>query len=83
MSVFINTLGIRIDSYEHVLGPPRFLFNTEKVIFSHKIRPIFNGLIKKLQNVINDGFRVHFWRGDARFLTQSTHLTQKPTFPKF
>ena len=47
MSMFINMQGIRIKSYGHVLGPPRFLFNSEKNIFSCIIRPFSNGLIKK------------------------------------
>ena len=65
--VFINMLGIRIESYRHVLGPPRFLFSSEENIFSRKIRPFFNGLIKTIVKGIKDGSRVHFWLGDARF----------------
>ena len=30
VSVCINMLGIRIESYGHLLGPPKFLFDSEK-----------------------------------------------------
>ena len=83
VSVFINMLGIRIDSYGHVLSPPRFFFNSEKVKFFHKIRPFFNGLIEKLQNVIKDGPEVRFWCGDTRFHTQSIFFTPEATFHMF
>ena len=46
--MYMNMLDIIIESYGHVLGPPKFLFNSEKIIFSLKIRPFFNGLIKKI-----------------------------------
>ena len=75
MSVFFNMLGIQIESYGHVLGPPRVLSNSEKNNFLSFFKPIFNGLIEKLQNVITDGAGVHFWRGDARFHTQSSIFT--------
>ena len=49
--MFINMLGIRIESYGHVLGPPRVLFDSDKNKF-FRIWAIFNGLIKKLVNGI-------------------------------
>ena len=48
VSMFLNMLGIQIDSYGNVLGPPRVSSDSEKIISSRKIRPFFNGLIKKL-----------------------------------
>ena len=48
VSMFMNVLDIGIESYGHVLGPPKFLFNPEKNKFSRNIRPFFNGLIKNL-----------------------------------
>ena len=63
-----------------MLGSPRFLFNSKKIIFSRKISPFFNGLIGKLENVIKDGSRVQFWRGDARFHTQNILITPDATF---
>ena len=75
MSVFINMLGIRIESYGHVLGPPRVLSDSEKNIFFSVFRPFFNGLIEKLQNVIKVGSRVCFWHGDAHFHTQNVLFT--------
>ena len=80
MSVFFNMLGIQIESYEHVLGPPRVSSDYEKIFFSHKIMPFFNGLIKKNQSVIKVGFGVRFWCGDARFHTQSVLFTPEATF---
>ena len=74
-------LGIRIDSYGHVLGPHSFLFNSEKIKISRKIRPFFSGLIEKLQNVNKDGSEVRFWHGDACFHTQSVLFTLEATFP--
>ena len=78
--MYMSVLGIGFESYGHVLGPPRFLFNSEKIIFSRKIRPFFNGLIKKLQNVVIGGSGVCFWRGDACFHTQSGLFTPEATF---
>ena len=43
MLVFFNMLGIWIESYEHVLGPPRVLFDSEKNIYIY-IKSFFNGL---------------------------------------
>ena len=34
VSMYISMLGIGIESYGHVLGPPKFLFNSEKINFS-------------------------------------------------
>ena len=79
--MYISVLGIGIESYGHVLGPPRVSSDSEKNIFSLFFKPFFNGLIKKLQNVIIGGSRVCFWRGDARFYTQSILFTSKATFP--
>ena len=67
--MFINMLDINIESYEHVLGPPKVFFNSEKNIFSRKIRPSFNGLIGKNQNVIKEWSEGRIRSGDARFHT--------------
>ena len=53
MSLFFNMLGIRIESYEHVLGPPRVSFDSEKIYFFPFFKPFFNGLNGKIQNVKN------------------------------
>ena len=74
-------LGIGIESYGHVLGPPRVSSVSEKNNF-FIFKPFFNGLIKKLQNVIVNGSGVGFWHGDARFHTQSVLFTLGPTFPR-
>ena len=34
VSMYISMLGIGIESYGHVLGPPEFSFNSEKINFS-------------------------------------------------
>ena len=81
--MYISMLGVRIESYEHVLGLPRFWFSSKKIIFSRKIRQFFNGLIKKFVKGIKVGSRVCFWRRDARFHTQSILFTPKATFPMF
>ena len=84
VSMYINMLGISIESYGHVLGPPRFYVNFfEKNIFSCKLSLFFNSLIEKIINVIKTWLVIGFFHGSAHFLTQSTRLTQKPTFPKF
>ena len=46
MSVFFNMLGIRIESYEHVLGPPRVSFDSERIIFS-VFKPFFKGSVPR------------------------------------
>ena len=74
VSMFINILGIRIKSYGHVLGPPRFLFNSEKIIFSHKIRPFFNGLIKKFVKGIKDCLEFVFGMGMLIFTLRASFL---------
>ena len=51
MSMFFNMLGIRIESYEHVLGPPRASFDFEKKYFFAFFKPFFNGLNGKIQIV--------------------------------
>ena len=76
MSMYITILDMVLSHYEHVLGPPRVLFlNSGKNIFSRKIKPFFNGLNGKFQNVTKVWFRVRFWCGDARFHTQSILFT--------
>ena len=60
MSVFFNMLGIDFESYEHVLGPPRVSSVSEKIKILRKIRPFFNGLIIKFQNVIKVRYGVRF-----------------------
>ena len=74
MSVFINILGIQIELYGHVLGPPRVSSDSEKIFVSRKIRPFFNGLIKKFQSVIKVGFRVYFWHGMLVFTLRASSL---------
>ena len=58
--MFFNILGIRIESYEHVLGPPRVSSVSAKNNFFRFFKPFFNGLIKKLQIVIKVGYGVRF-----------------------
>ena len=60
LSMYISILGISIDSYGHVLGPPRVSSISKKNIFFPFFKPFFNGLIKKLQNVIKIRYGVHF-----------------------
>ena len=76
-------LGINIQSYRHVLGPPRFILSFGKNKFSHKLRLFLNSLIGKIEIVIKVWLGISFGHGGAHFLTQSTRLTPKPTFPKF
>ena len=83
MSMYMSVLGINIESYGHVLGPPRVSSNSEKKYLFPFFKPFFNDLIKKLQNVIIGGSRVRFWRGDARFHTQSRVFTPMATFTMF
>ena len=51
MSVIFVMLGIPIESYEHVLGPPKVSLDSvkKKILF---FKPFFNGLNGKFQNVI-------------------------------
>ena len=60
MSMYISVLGIGIESYGHVLGPPRVSFDSEKYNFFPFFKPFFNGLIKNFQNVIKVKYRVRF-----------------------
>ena len=60
MSVFFNMLGIHFESYGHVLGPPKVSSDCEKNKISLFFKPFFNGLIKKLQNVVKVGYGVRF-----------------------
>ena len=53
MLVFFVMLGISIESYEHVLGPPQVSLDSEKLLFFSFFKPFFNGLNGKFQNVIN------------------------------
>ena len=70
MSMFFNMLGIRIESYGHVLGPHSVSSDFEKSNFFFPFfKPFFNGLIKKLQNAIMGGSGVRFWRGNTHFDT--------------
>ena len=73
-------LGIEIESYGHVLGPPRVSSFSEKILFFRKIRSFFNGLIKKFQNVIKVRNGDRFWRGDTCFHTQSILFIRGTTF---
>ena len=50
---------------------------------SRKIKPFFNGLNGKFHIVIKVWSRVRFWRGHARFHTQSILCTSGPTFLMF
>ena len=63
-----------------MLGPPRVSSDSKKNKFSRKIRPYFNGLIKKIESVIKFRFGVRFWRGDAHFHTQSVLFTVMSQF---
>ena len=60
MSVFFNILGMDFESYGHVLGPPRVSLVSKKIKNFRKIRPLFNGLIRKFQNVIKVGYEIRF-----------------------
>ena len=71
MSVFFNMLGIYFELYGHVLGLPRVSLVSEKIKNFRKIRPFFNGLIRKIQSVIKVRSGVRFWRGWAHFQAQS------------
>ena len=51
MSVFFIMLGIRIESYEHVLGPPRVSLDSVKNNFFPFFKPFFNGLNGNIQKV--------------------------------
>ena len=83
MSVFFNMLGIHIESYGHVLSPPRVFSDSEKNNFSRKLRLFFNTLIRKIQDVIKVWSRGRICHGGAHFHTQGIPFTPKPTFPKF
>ena len=52
VSMFINMLGILIESYEHVLDPPKVSSDSENKLFFPFFKPFFNGLNGKFQNVI-------------------------------
>ena len=52
VSVFFVMLGIPIELYEHVLGPPQVSLDSEKLLFFSFFKPFFNGLNGKIQNVI-------------------------------
>ena len=80
MPMFINMLGINIESYGHVLGPPRVSSDFEKNNFSRKLRLFFNNLIGKIMDVIKVWSGIRSFHGGARFYTQSTHFTAGPTF---
>ena len=54
MSMFFVMLGIPIESYEHVLGPPRVSLDSEKNNFLRFFKPVFNGFNEKFQNVIKE-----------------------------
>ena len=60
MSVFFNMLGIDFESYEHALGSPKVSSVSEKTKIVRKIRPFFNGLIRKIQNGIKVKYKVRF-----------------------
>ena len=81
--MYISMLDIVLSYYEHVLGPPSVFFNFRKNNFSRKLRLFFNSLIGKIINVIKMWLGIGFFHGSAHFLTQSTRLSQKPTFPNF
>ena len=49
MSMFFVMLGIPIESYEHVLGPPRVSFDSEKKLIFRFFKPFFNGLNEKFK----------------------------------
>ena len=52
--MYISVLGIGIESYGHVLGPPRVSSNSKKKYYFPYFKPFFNGLNEKIQNVINE-----------------------------
>ena len=58
--MFFNMKRIDFESYGHVLGSPRVSSVPEKIIFFCKIRPFFNRLIRKIQNVIKVRYGVRF-----------------------
>ena len=51
MSMYISVLGIGIELYGHVLGPPRVSSNSEKNNCFSFFKPFFNGLNGRIQNV--------------------------------
>ena len=81
--MFINMLGINIESYGHVLDPPGLFLSFGKNNFSRNLWLFFNSLIGKIDIVRKVWLGISFGHGGAHFLTQSTCLTQKPTFSKF
>ena len=83
VSMDINVLDIRIESYGHVLGSPSFFFSFGKNNFSHKLRLFFNSLIGKIKSVIIVWSRVRIYHEGARFHSQSTHFNPRPTFLSF
>ena len=80
LSVFFVMLGIPIESYEHVLGPPRVSFDFENFFLFLFLKPFFNGLIGKIQNVKNVRSGVHFRHGWAHFQAWSNIFTPRATF---
>ena len=48
--MYTSMLGIGIESYRHVLGPPRVSFDSEKKK-KYVFKPFLNGLNGKIQNV--------------------------------
>ena len=74
VSMHMSMLGIIFYLYGHVLGPPRFLFNFEKMIFSHKIRPLLNCLIKKLDS------KAEFGMWMPVFILRASSSPQEPLF---
>ena len=65
-------LGIMVESYEHVLSPPRFFLLVFNFNFSIKLRLFFYSLNGKIGLVIKVGLKVSFSHGGAYFLTRST-----------
>ena len=62
-------LGIMVESYEHVLSPPRFFFLIFNFNFPTKLRLFFNSLNGKIGLVIKVGLKVSCSHGGAHFLT--------------
>ena len=81
--MYMSILGIDIESYGHVLGPPKFFFNFEKNNIPATLGHFFKGLNRKIQIVIKVWLGVRFWHRDACFHTQSILFTRGTTFHVF
>ena len=81
--MYISVLGIDIESYGHILDPPRVSFDSKKNNFFPFFKPFLNGLIEKKLNVKKIWYRVCFGVDGLVFKLRSPPLPQDPLFPCF